>query len=93
MSESYKLGLGDAHTGRCTGSYSGGVHYMLLEGRLDRGRLHREKGDALCRPGQKFWGLYARTTSDGDSPVSCKKCKEIAARLGLTLPQPRVSRT
>ena len=83
---SFTLGIGDALTGRCTGSYSGGSHYVVRHGVLNAQRLRREPGDALCKRKGKFWGLMVRAGDDRREPT-CKRCREIAARLGVTLPQ------
>jgi hypothetical protein len=61
---------------------SAGANHLVVTGALVRGRIRREEGDALCRPAQKFWGLY----SHPERKPTCKRCLEIAARHGLLLP-------
>lgn len=55
-----------------------GAAHIVLRVDLDRGRLHRRAGDALCRPARTFWQLGASR----DEP-DCKRCLEIARRIGL----------
>jgi hypothetical protein len=66
-----------AYTLRQSDRSNGGDHYVTHEP-LNVGRLHRQPGDALCKPHRKFWGLEP-TRRD---VATCKRCLEIAARLG-----------
>jgi hypothetical protein len=68
-----------AHHPRDCGSSAGKTHVMLRVD-FDRGRLHRKKGDALCRPRSKFWELSAGR--EGQAP-NCARCIELGKRLGL----------
>lgn len=63
-----------AYTPRETGSY-GGRDHIVTEVPIVAGRLKRYPGDALCKPGRKFWGLH-RTTGE----PTCRRCIELAAR-------------
>lgn len=65
-----------------TGTLAGGGH-VVVQDDLHVGRLHRAKGDALCKPRGKFWGLGAHR----DKP-DCKRCVEIALRLGFLVSCP-----
>lgn len=74
--------IAHAYAGGSTcGHYSGGSHLMLTRP-FSAGRLKREAGDPLCKSRSKFWGLEPypeRPLSD----ATCKRCKEIAARLQI----------
>lgn len=71
-----------AYAGGATcGHYSGGSHLVLTRP-LEAGRLKRGVGDALCKPHAKFWGLEPYIERD-PATASCKKCREVAARLNL----------
>lgn len=59
------------------GNSAGADHLKVLD-TLDVGRLHRVRGDALCKPARKFWGLYE--VSSGRK-VTCKRCIALAVRL------------
>lgn len=72
--------IAHAYTPRETGSY-GGSNHITTSAPLSRGRLHREAGDALCKPRGKFWGLDSRSGSL--SEATCKRCRELAVSLGL----------
>jgi hypothetical protein len=69
-----------AYTPNERGHYGGGDHIVVFEGFKD-GRLIRKAGDALCRPRHKFNCLGE---TDFDMPT-CKRCLELAARIGITL--------
>lgn len=68
-----------AYTRRETGNYGGSDH-IVVEQEVHVGRLHRWSGDALCKPGHKFWGL-ARV--EADRRATCRRCIDIAERIGL----------
>lgn len=55
--------------------------HAVLDQPLHSGRLHRETGDALCKPTAKFWGLY----ESPDRPVSCRRCAELVERHGISV--------
>lgn len=69
-----------AYTPRETGSHGGGNHIVCLDA-FQHGRLSRAKGDALCKPRAKFWGL--EPPSGGEKAVTCTRCLEIAVRAGV----------
>lgn len=76
------LMLALAYAGHATtGNYSGGAH-LIVTSDMTRGRLVRQAGDALCKPAARFWGLEPEPERSLKT-VSCKRCKEIAERLGL----------
>ena len=60
------------------GSQPGGNH-LVVEAPLHEGRLHRNAGDPLCKPAEKFWGLTGRHAER----VTCHNCARMALRLGL----------
>lgn len=60
------------HTGR-----TNGANHVVLSNEVRLGRLHREKGDALCKPRAKFNGnLFA----EADAPT-CKQCLLAAEKI------------
>ena len=61
--------------------------HAVLDQDLIAPRFRREKGDALCRPARKFWGLYPTDAS----PVTCPRCIELAERYGVALIDPTAS--
>lgn len=63
---------------RREGAQSNGTYHAVLDQPLHAGRLHRDAGDALCRPRNKFWGLER---SSAGQPVTCRRCLELAQRL------------
>jgi hypothetical protein len=69
---------------RRQGAWSFAHTHAVLDQDLNAGRFKRTKGDALCRPAEKFWGLEPITTRG----VSCPKCKELAERYGVELIDP-----
>jgi hypothetical protein len=73
-----------AYHPRDAGNAAGSDH-LVVSTDLVSGRLRRAAGDALCKPAQKFWGLY----SHPERKPTCKVCLEIARRHGLSLPTPR----
>jgi hypothetical protein len=62
--------------GSQTATNHGGDH-IVVEQAVKIGRLKREQGDALCKPGRKFWGLERRP----GERANCLRCLEIAERL------------
>jgi hypothetical protein len=66
---------------------TGGYHWVTTTP-LHAGRLHRQPGDALCKPRFKFWGLEHTRHSSPD--VTCTRGIEIHDRLGGYRP-PRVA--
>lgn len=79
----HRLSIAHAYTPNEQASYGGGDH-LVVEAPLDAGRIHRQRGDALCRPRHKFWGL---TATEFRGQRLCPKCVAIATRLGLSLPE------
>jgi len=47
---------------------------------LKVGRLEREPGDALCKPGDRFWGLYGIEREEIKPSWTCKRCLEMFDR-------------
>ncbi len=77
-----------AHHPGDRGNAAGRTHLVLdaplVANRLRMGsRLCREARDPLCKPRAKFWGLYEGETRPEHQV--CKRCREIAQRLGLTV--------
>ena len=70
------------------GAWTIARYHAALDQPLVAGRCKRDKGDALCKPAQRFWGLEAVTTS----PVTCPRCLELAKRYGVTLTDPKEGR-
>jgi hypothetical protein len=67
-----------------TPTYSGGDHICMDEP-LDEGRFHRGPGDPLCKP-LRSWpkrGAWSQPHEELDRAPSCKRCQEIARRLGI----------
>lgn len=64
------------------GARSAGGYHAILDQPLTAGRLVRERGDALCRPRRKFWGLAPG--NDTGQPT-CPPCKDRVARYGVTM--------
>jgi hypothetical protein len=67
---------------RSQGASSNGKYHLVLDQPLHAGRLNREKGDALCKPRSKFWGL------DRGSPravVDCPVCLQRAQQHGISV--------
>lgn len=58
-------------------------NHMVLDEPLRAGRLVRSKGDPLCAPAKKFWGLTGPVAVREDRSVSCHKCVKHGLRLGL----------
>lgn len=77
------LTVGYAYSPRQTATPIGAYHLVTLE-RLEAGRITRDAGDALCKPARRFWGLE-RHPSFEKNGADCKRCREIAARLNLSL--------
>jgi hypothetical protein len=64
------------------GAMSNGSYHAILHQPLHVGRLHRDTGDALCKPARKFWGL---ATGNANARVSCTRCVELMARHDITV--------
>ena len=60
------------------GSSAGGNH-IVLDAPIHYGRLRRAKGDALCKPSSKFWGL----TGPENREIDCHHCIRTALHLGM----------
>lgn len=62
------------------------VEHVILDEELHRGRLHRQRGDLLCKPASKL-GSRTMGVSDGDghdweeSRVTCQACLKIMERI------------
>jgi hypothetical protein len=65
-----------AYTPRETALY-GGANHVVVEEEVRVGRIHRHSRDALCKPRDRFWGLYR---GGEDHVPSCRRCTEIAER-------------
>jgi hypothetical protein len=59
-----------------------GADHIVLEEPVHVGRLVRAKGDPLCKPAKKFWGL---TGPDKSRVVTCHHCIRQALRLGMPI--------
>lgn len=77
---SLTLGLAHAYTPNETGGYGGTDHLVTSEA-FSYGSLHRERGDALCKPRGKFWSLQ-RVDSAPRRKV-CALCLKRAQRLSI----------
>jgi len=69
-----------AYAPRESATHGGSDHVVLLRD-LDLGRLRREKGDALCKPAKKFWGLVVAS----DRLPDCLACIERVEKISLEL--------
>ncbi|QVJ00392.1 hypothetical protein KGD82_16665 [Nocardiopsis eucommiae] len=56
--------------------------HAVLEQPLTVGRLVRKRGDALCRPRRKFWGLES---VNDQRNITCPTCVARAERYGVTI--------
>ena len=52
----FRWHIAHAYTPNETAGY-GGADHIIVDEPVRIGRMHREPGDALSRPRQKFWGL------------------------------------
>lgn len=77
------LRFAHAYTPNEAASYGGGEH-LVLEAPFLKGRLYRARGDALCKPRRKFWGLHD-IVHYVPSKI-CKRCRELAERHGFEIP-------
>ncbi|MCF1592414.1 hypothetical protein [Streptomyces muensis] len=68
------------------GARSQANYHLRLDQDLNAGRLVRKRGDALCKPQAKFWGLEPTRPADRRAP-SCPTCIERAERYGITVRQ------
>jgi len=57
-------------------------NHMVLDEPLRTGRLVRDKGDPLCKPATKFWGLTGARAGEARA-VTCHQCVKQALRLGV----------
>lgn len=57
-------------------------YHAVLNQPLSTGRLSRKTGDALCKPRNKFWGLYQ---GNGAAEINCPRCLDLMGRLGVTI--------
>jgi len=57
-----------------------GNAHIVTQQPIHVGKLHREPGDALCRPRASFWCLH----EDNHEPPTCPKCLAIFDRLIVT---------
>lgn len=71
-----QLLLAHAYTPVETANYGGGDH-LVVTSDFTAGRLVRKKGDALCKPRRKFWGLH---DVEPEGRRVCKSCRKIAER-------------
>lgn len=76
-----------AHHGFGHGFSTSGEHLVVLHP-LVAGRLVRQAGDALCKPAAKFWNLDIAEVHTARENVTCRRCREIAGRLGVDLDRP-----
>lgn len=70
------------------GAMNASAYHVVVTEPLDAGRLHRAPGDALCRPAGRFNLLdvaYGEVRRREGKAFNCKKCLEVADRLGLDL--------
>ena len=70
-----------AYTPNETATHGGGVHAIVLED-FASGRIVRKKGDVLCRPKRRFWGLHG---VEKGRVVTCKGCTSLLRRFGQSL--------
>ncbi|MFX4226346.1 MAG: hypothetical protein ACFHHU_00220 [Porticoccaceae bacterium] len=64
------------------GPASGGKDHIVLLNAFSQGRLKRAKGDALCKPRGKFWGLSESSDPNSLKHV-CSTCRDRAQQLGF----------
>lgn len=79
------LEIGHAWNACSRGRAAGGDHLLLIEP-LERGRLVRARGDALCKPIHRFSALEPNN-GVGAVAAPCTKCSAMAARHKLRLPE------
>lgn len=63
-----------------------GAHHITVTEELHDGRLHRQPGDALCKPRAKFWGLDPHEGENRrreGQPFDCLACARLNERLHL----------
>lgn len=75
------LRFAHAYTPNESATYGGGEH-LVLTCDWSWGRLKRAKGDALCKPAKKFWGLH----DIDEAHKTCPRCLELARRYCLRTP-------
>lgn len=54
--------------------------HAALADSFQRGRFRRERGDALCKPRDRFWGLEP---TEDYREVDCPTCVDRARRYGI----------
>jgi hypothetical protein len=72
------------------GPMNASAYHVVVTEPLPAGRLHREPGDALCRRASRFSCLdtsYGEVRRQEGKAFNCKRCLEIAERLGIDLTQ------
>lgn len=75
--------VGYAYNPRQAASSNGAYHLVVDEVMVERiGRLHRQVGDALCKPAGRFWHLQLHRTESEFNTRPCARCKAIRARIG-----------
>ncbi|MFJ1827381.1 hypothetical protein [Streptomyces sp. NPDC088178] len=67
------------------GASSNGAYHLILDQPLHAARLHRNAGDALCKPRSKFWGLER---GNDRQTATCSVCLERAARYSIAVRTP-----
>lgn len=66
------------------GAVSTGAEHLVLKQDLSAGRLKRKRGDALCKPADKFWGLEVFPDQENRTRQwLCKRCAELAEKLDI----------
>lgn len=81
MTDTLTAHVGYAYTPR-QGALSTSSGHAVLEQPLQVGRLVRERGDALCRPRRRFWGLES---VNDQRDITCPNCAARAERYGVTI--------
>ncbi|MGW8374281.1 hypothetical protein [Streptomyces sp. ODS28] len=64
------------------------AQHIVLDQPLHAGRLHREAGDALCRPAVDFYELEAEHLN---AEPTCTRCLDRANRYGVHIAHPEQS--
>jgi hypothetical protein len=53
-----------------------GRAHLVVDNDLHHGRLHRQTGDALCKPRSTFWGLTDGEDGLCGSGITCTPCRK-----------------